>query len=373
MKIFYDSQIFNAQIYGGISRYFVRLIENLESNKKNKIQIGGPTFLNQYLSEVYLDKTKKGTKVGKLLKAPSKILSHLSNHLNCLFSNYDIIHKTYYYPEIYRSKNAVNILTVYDLIHELFPNDDKNIDKFLKQKKRAISRADHIICISKNTKNDLMEIYGVEENKVSVVYLGFDNFSLKIKNLKNLPALNGPRPKYLLYVGSRIGHKNFTNFIRAFSHIKGQKNPYHVLCFGGGDFSKNEIQLFESLKIVDKVKYTSGDDTALAICYLNADIFVYPSLYEGFGIPPLEAMSAGCPVLASNSSSIPEVCGPAALYFDPNNIKSILNAIETLLNDSEKRSDLTKLGFEQVTKFSWKKCAEETLAIYKSVKNYVDE
>ena len=257
MKIFYDSQIFNAQVFGGISRYFVRLIENLESNTKNKIKIGGPTFLNQYLSEVYLENTKKGTKVGKSLKAPSKILSHLSNHLTCLFSNYDIIHKTYYYPEIYRPKNAINILTVYDLIHELFPNDDKNIDKFLKHKKRAISKADHIICISKKTKNDLIEVYGVEENRISVIYLGFDDFSLKIKNLKNLPSVNDPRTKYLLYVGSRIGHKNFKNFIQAFSHLKEQENPYHVLCFGGGGFSKNEIQLFESLKITDKVKHTS--------------------------------------------------------------------------------------------------------------------
>ena len=115
------------------------------------------------------------------------------------------------------------------------------------------------------------------------------------------------------------------------------------------------------------VKAVNGDDAKLANYYRNASLFVYPSLYEGFGIPPLEAMGYGCPVVCSNTSSIPEVVGDAAILFDPYSLDSISNAIETVLTNNHLRSSLISRGFEQIQKFSWKKCADETLDVYKKV------
>ena len=367
MKIFFDSQIFNAQVHGGISRYFTRLIENLQTAQHLNLSIGGPSFINEYLSQSSLTDVSKGIQVNKVFKHPSRLLSHIACHFNLMFNDYSIVHKTYYYPEIYRSKGAISILTVYDMIHEIYPSENKNILRLSRRKKKAVERADHIICISENTKTDLINIFGINENIVSVIYLGFENFSTKKIGSEHKSVIDVFNGKYLLYVGSRAGHKNFKRFIQAFSQSSSVKQKYGVLCFGGGTFSVEEKGLFESLKVSDKIKQIFGNDIALAASYRNAELFVYPSLYEGFGIPPLEAMSVGCPVVASNASSIPEVCGQAVKYFNPSDVKSIQDALEKVLGNSSYSEGLVALGYKQCARFSWEKCGRETLDLYKSV------
>ena len=132
----------------------------------------------------------------------------------------------------------------------------------------------------------------------------------------------------------------------------------------GSSFSKSEIDLFESLKVKEKIVYFEVDDNELAFLYSKAKLFVFPSLYEGFGIPILEAFNCGCPVALSNTSCFPEVAGNAAVYFDPTDEKSILNAVESVIYDEKKANSLRKKGFEQAKNFSWEKTAKETKKVY---------
>ena len=141
-----------------------------------------------------------------------------------------------------------------------------------------------------------------------------------------------------------------------------------IVAFGGGEFTSRELFEINELGFKDGfVQQLEGSDEILASLYSNAICFVYPSLYEGFGLPPLEAMAAGCPVVSSNTSSIPEVVNKAAVYFDPNNIDEMCSAIEMVVLDESIRSKLVQLGLENIKLFSWQKCAIETLDIYKKI------
>jgi glycosyltransferase involved in cell wall biosynthesis len=249
------------------------------------------------------------------------------------------------------------------MIHELFASEYPVDDKTSKLKEIATKRADHIICISENTRRDLLDIFDLPEDKVSVVYLGFDSLVLDTATLEHKEG----KP-YLLYVGQRWGYKNFDGFLKAYASSSFLRSHFDVICFGGGTFTAAELSFFVSLGLSNcQVSQVSGSDSKLASIYSNAALFVYPSLYEGFGIPPLEAMSLGCPVACGNNSSIPEVAGNAAEYFDANNPESIRVALEHVLNSSARREQLIKLGNLRCAEFSWQRCANETLGVYRSL------
>ena len=174
---------------------------------------------------------------------------------------------------------------------------------------------------------------------------------------------------YILYVGDRYGYKNFARFLQAYGNSQILKKDFKVVCFGGYPMLPEELKEAEKIGILpNSLLYFSGDDSLLTKLYQGAAVFVYPSLYEGFGIPPLEAMSLGCPVVCSNTSSIPEVVGEAAEFFDPNNVQNITNALETVLYSNERTKKLSILGKERAKLFSWQKCAEQTKKVYLSLR-----
>lgn len=247
------------------------------------------------------------------------------------------------------------------MIHERFPSAFPQHDRTSELKRMATQRADHVICISESTRNDLLEFFDLPENKVSVVYLRFDSLTTIITE-------TDIKKPYLLYVGYRGSYKNFDGFLRAYASSSWLRNNFDVVCFGGGAFSIDEKKLFDDLKLSDdKLIQMNGDDSKLASIYRNDALFVYPTFYEGFGIPPLEAMSLGCPVACSNNSSIPEVVGNAAEYFDPKDNESMCTAMERVLNSSLRQAELIKYGHVRCAQFSWERCAEETLAIYRGL------
>jgi glycosyltransferase involved in cell wall biosynthesis len=249
------------------------------------------------------------------------------------------------------------------MIHEIYPDQFRDIGAVIKAKKRAISLADIIIAISENTKKDLIKIYDVPENKIKVVYLAnsLQSPSPQINDeLKNKLELKNP---YIFYVGDREKYKNFKVLFD--SYIRNFSEDFDLVCFGGTRFKNDELEKINR-RIKKSIIQLNGSDELLASLYKHAFCFVYPSFYEGFGIPPLEAMSMGCPVIATNASSIPEVVGDAAILFDPHSNDELISAIK-LIYDKSKRNELIKFGFEQEKKFSWDKMTKETLDIYKSI------
>jgi len=248
------------------------------------------------------------------------------------------------------------------MIHERFPESFAAWDSTSKEKAAAVKRADHIVCISENTRRDLIELFHVPPDKTSVVYLGF-TLTHPVTKTGNKPE----RP-YLLYVGSRGGYKNFERLLHAYASTELLQGQFDLLAFGGGAFNAKEVELISSLGLsVRQIRQVGGSDERLAELYRDAAVFIYPSLYEGFGIPPLEAMSFDCPVACSNSSSIPEVVGDAALLFDPLSVESIGKAVVSLLQDQALRQTLVERGRERIKIFSWQSCAQQTADIYRGL------
>ena len=364
MKILYNHQIF-SQKYGGVSRYFVELANNiiLYKNKKVTVKINSPLFKTNYLSSINQKILFNGFKVPDF-KGSVRLCSFINSFVSPILSKHyepDIIHETYYNGISRNKTRAKKIITVHDMIHELFPDQFPKKDKTTELKKYAVAEADHIICVSKNTQKNLVDIFNIDIKKTSVIYHGFSLTSAKT----NVPQ--GYRRPYLLYVGSRNGYKNFIRFVNAYAAPK-IKNFFNLVMFGGDRLNDRELSLFDKLKIPrDSLQQVNGDDAMLAGYYKNASLFVYPSLYEGFGIPPLEAMNFGCPVACSNTSSIPEIVGNAAILFNPYSVDSMRDSIISILYNDKIKSSLILKGFKQIKNFSWKKCATETYKVYKNV------
>lgn len=355
MKILYDHQIFSNQVYGGPSRYFIELIKELiKLNDK-------PTIIAPINQNIYLKDINSQFKKEFFLKIKKK--NFLTKIVNDLFSNYyfrnsiyDLYHLTYY-DDCFFSKKPKTI-TVYDLIHEKFMTEFK-LNSF--PKKKIFENIDHFFCISTNTKKDLINYYNIDDKKITVTYLAN---SLKPRIVEKF-SLDKP---FLLYVGSRKRYKNFELLIKSFSFCEKIKKEYDLVCFGGGEFIRQEIENMKNLSInLDSIHNVQGSDQILSSLYSSAEALVYPSKYEGFGLPILEAMFFGCPVIASNASSLPEVCGDAAITFSPNSSEELINCINKISGDSEFKKELIKKGYEREKSFSWKKCALETNKIYKKL------
>jgi glycosyltransferase involved in cell wall biosynthesis len=363
MRILFDSQIFCLQEYGGISRYFASLAREMNLLSGVDAFIVAPLYVNQYLGSLP-NGTVRGTRVGG--RGMSKALlcagSSLASEPAFWRMRPDIIHETYYYPQVRWFRRGVRVVSIYDMNYEVHP--ELFVPGSLpKWKRMAAESADHVICISENTKRDLLRFTDVREEKVSVTYLGYDPLE-PAGDLERSPEMGSTRP-YMLYVGSRTGCKNFAFLLEVFASSAWMRESFDLWCFGGGEFSAAERLTIERLGLEARVAHKAGGDAALAKCYRGARLFVYPSLYEGFGIPPLEAMSLDCPVACSNSSSLPEVVGDAAAMFDPKDANHMRSALESVLNSEALRNSLIARGRLRCQEFSWKRCARETLDVYR--------
>lgn len=364
MKVIYDSQIFTEQEFGGISRYFCALASHLSRIPGVDVNIIAPLHINQYLKNADSD-IVTGVYVRHLPKT-GRVIKYLSAALFGPFAGLmrpDLVHETYYSQHTPYGR-VPHVLTVYDMIHEKFPESFRDGDAVTRSKKYAVKRVDHVLCISENTRRDLLEVHHLPEDRITVAYLGYDALP---KTGLLAQDLIGPTP-YILYVGGRHGYKNFAGLLRAYAASSWLSSNFRVVCFGAGALSGDELGLIARLGLsATQVIQVGGGDDRLAALYKAAAAFVYPSKYEGFGIPPLEAMSLDCPVICSNTSSIPEVVGDAGEYFDPDEQESIRVSIERVLQSSVRRAELVVLGRERCKRFSWERCAQETLAVYRSL------
>lgn len=362
MKIVYDEQAFMGQKYGGISRYFVELALRIAQLPGHDVQVYSPTFVNQYLRakkelSVFGIAVRQNSEKGYVPGAGR--LAALIEPWYYSITKPDIIHETYY-QKGQKKHYTRTVLTVYDMIHELYPQFFRANDPTSALKRFAVRKADHIICISNKTRCDLLNWIAVPEEKVSVVHLGGQTSDLFLK-----PSGAFADQPYLLYVGLRDGYKNFCGFIEAFAKSPRLRRDFSIACYGGPRFTQEEMAAWALLGL-DKgqVVHYEGTTGSLAALYANARALVYPSLYEGFGVPPLEAMSLGCPVVCGDNGSAPEVVGNAALTCDTTNVEALCSAVERLAYEDDLRARLIARGHKRVMCFSWDKCASETAAIY---------
>jgi glycosyltransferase involved in cell wall biosynthesis len=364
--IAYDHQIFSLQQYGGISRYFCELASHVDQTPGFRAKITAGIHFNVHLAEANVPKL--GTYVPMRVPRSQRLYRAINSLLSpsmIAAARPSLIHRTYYRPMPRRQTQRPTVVTVYDMIHELFPSHFHASDTTSRNKRICVERADHIVCISHSTANDLVRLFGVDRTRVSVTHLGFSSeFSSEPPDALGTPHV---RP-YLLYVGHRDGYKNFETVLRAYADCASLHCEFDLYAFGGPAFNVAELALIRSLNLrPDSVVHASGPDRQLARAYKHARAFVYPSKYEGFGIPPLEAMASGCPVTCANTSSLPEVVGAAAATFDPNDSTSVTSAMESVCHDEALRTSLIAAGKLRAMAFSWQRCAEETMAVYEKV------
>jgi glycosyltransferase involved in cell wall biosynthesis len=230
--------------------------------------------------------------------------------------------------------------------------------------KYLAKNADGIIAVSESTKKDLENIYGINPDKIKVIYSGLHrNENHNIANALEMKKKYQVPDKFLLYLGVIEPRKNIIGIISAFEKFKAATNNNYKLVLAGSEG-------WLSKKIIQKAKDSKYSQDIILYGYVTEDfkqylmaaaaIFLFPSFYEGFGFPPLEAMAAGTPVLTSSISSLPEVCGQAAVYADPYNVNEIKEAIITMIKDHYLRTGLIKRGKNQLEKYSWKRCAQDT-------------
>lgn len=363
LRIQFDSQIFCAQAYGGISRYVTSLACALDQHALATVHVLAPHHCNAHLEQAPTHLVR-GTRAGAAPTTAGRAISLLGSLWMQHRRPAEILHHTYYYPFTLPPSQSRTVLTVHDMIHERFPDSFAANDPIGRWKRRALGRADALVCVSQNTRQDLLEHYpALDPQRVFVTHLGADRLRAGADNATEEPEATRAEPT-ILFVGSRHGYKNFSRLLVAYQSSHWLQENFGLKCFGGGPFSAAErAEIARGLR-PEKVSQRGGSDADLMQSYARAALFVYPSLYEGFGLPPLEAMSMNCPVACSRNSAIPEVVGEAGAYFDPHDAASIADTMERLLSSATERQDLVRKGRQRCLQFSWKRCAEETLAIY---------
>ena len=297
--------------------------------------------------------------------------SQLFLPLNLIFnSKNDVCFSPAHY--IPRFSTIPIVVTIHDLSFHYYPNDflKRDLFKLKNWTKYSVKNAKKIIAVSQSTKQDLIRFYDISEDKIQVIYNGFEknitNSQLDTKVIQKIK-----KQSYILYVGTLQPRKNLERLIEAFSLVK-NKNLDLVIVGKRGWMFEEILEAPKKYGVSGRVKFLdSVSDEELPNLYRNALCFILPSLYEGFGLPILEAMKYGCPVLASNVSSLPEAGGDAALYFDPENTGDIARSLESIIQNSELRKDLIKKGYQQVKKFSWEKSAKETLKVLEDLRRKI--
>lgn len=365
MKILYDHQAFTLQSYGGVTRSFYEIMKELD-----RAQLAEYELALRYSDNSYL-KDHPRIRQGALLKH-----LHFPGKISCAYwwnqresrrklrdGVFDVFHPTYYDPYFLRFLgDKPFVLTIHDMIHELFPGHFPVNDATARHKSILAAKARRIIAVSENTKRDIVRFLDVDERKITVIYHGssFSADSAAVSMASGIPD------RFILFVGKRAGYKNFDGCIKALAPLLKKDRDLKFVCAGGGDLSQQERNRLVELGIEASVACFPGTHAVMAQLYMNALAFVFPSFYEGFGIPVLEAFSCGCPVVLSRSSSLPEVGGSAAVYFDPSDGASLAQAVQSVVYDVSARELMRDAGRNRLKNFSWKMTTDQTLAVYQA-------
>ncbi len=364
MKIYYDHQICLEQKYGGISRYYYEIIQKERELGIAQVDIQCIWSINKYFEKEFGKKAvSRAPGIRGVLSLYAAYTLNTMKTLWQLQKGYDIVHPTYYNPYVLfcPKRKAKLVITVYDMIHERFPGHFPKKDMTSRMKRTMIFKADHIIAISESTKRDILDIYPeVPDDKISVIYIGSNFVCSKDDRIQK-----GFPKRYVLFVGRREGYKNFKRFLESMKSCMRKDPDIWLVCIGGGSFRREEKLKMKGYE--KRIIQLDADDEVLSYAYSHAQCFVFPSLYEGFGIPTLEAFTCGCPVVLSNTSSMPEVGGDAVLYCDPLDINDMEEKINRMLKEDALREDLRQRGADQLKKFDWSEIARQIIDCYERV------
>ncbi len=359
MRVAFDEQIFALQAYGGISRMFAELARQFIDDPGlgvDLLPLNAPV-INRYLLDDVQLKSHLAVRDSEheyrsLLRYFSRVQPRLGQ---------DIVHNTFYLPHgLVHYPKAKRIVTIHDMIPERMPETRRRLD-FLTLKKHYVRRADHIICVSEATRIDMIDVYGRIDVPISVVHHGVDPmFQPGQPKPPSLPS------EYIVFIGNRGGYKDANVLMRAFAELQAEFPSLTLLFIGGGPFTRNERDRLRALAIHDRVQHVALPDHEMPGAYGNAEVCVFPSRFEGFGLPALEAMACGTPTVLANATSLPEVGGNAARYFTAGNPEDLAFQLRSMLTDSQSRRTLTKMGLDRAARFTWRRAAERTLTVYRS-------
>ena len=379
MRVLYDSQIFQRQWHGGVSRLFSELVSHYHRSPDIEVGLCIDHTHNDYIDEIERSgltitdygkflggrRFKGKAKVYRAVNALKKRVHEQERTLMCLKRGYyDIFHPSYYGEYFLHSlENTPLVVTVFDMIHEVFP-DQLYDPELIRIKKLLVNRAKRVIAISHSTKKDMVRLLKVDPNKVDVVHLGA---TMPTVRSRIRPSFAPKR--YILFVGHREGYKNFDFALRSLAPLMQNDRSLCLVCIGGkifnGRFPTDELALIRALKLDRQVLIFDASDPELSAWYQGAECLIFPSRYEGFGLPILEAFASGCPVASADNSSLPEVAGEASIFFDATSSEAILRAVETIIYSKTQQDEMRQAGYEQLERFSWGKCAEETRRVYR--------
>lgn len=363
MRIVFDYQTFSARGYGGISRYFVELARALGRIEGVDVRVSSPLLASRFLVERRGEVQATGMDVSRADWLPERVVRGVNRRLfpvAAALARPDIVHETYYALGRTAPRSAKIVTTMHDTIPERLSEFFPEVERHRRQVRAALSRADAVICVSESTRRDVLDLYDVDAARLHVVRLGSS-----IEPVEEKPAEE--TEPYLLHVGARYAYKNFEMLVKAFG-ASGLWHTHRLIAFSSKTFTGVELGAMDRAGVPrDRLRRVSGDDAQLARYYRGATALVLPSLYEGFGIPVVEAMRCGCPVIASNTSSLPEVGGDAVLYCDPREPESFAAAMRRVAQDDALRTSMAARGRARAAVFSWEQCAQETHAVYREL------
>ncbi len=372
MKIGIDARFYRRST-AGLGRYSQALITLLAKiDKKNQYII----YLTKEDVKEYKITAQNFQK--KIIDVPHYSISEQVKFLKILNQDKnDLVHfLNFNHPIFYKGKF---IVTVHDLTIMFFPVGSSQNSFFRRFAFKtvfssAVKNASKVIAISENTKKDVIKEFAISNKKIQIIYEGIDSRynsqsalnKEKVEKFKKKYKLEKP---YIFFLSQWRPHKGLPELIKAFEILHQRyKLPHNLVIGGKPNKSFPDIILSIETSGYKKKIILPGfiPEEDLPLFYACADSFIFPSKYEGFGLPPLEAMACGTPVIASNKSCMPEILGDAAVYFDPNNTQNMAKTIKEVLTNQKLLSEMSNKGLEQVKKYSWNKMARETLQLYKN-------
>jgi glycosyltransferase involved in cell wall biosynthesis len=374
MRILYDGVAFQeGMLGGGVNRYARELISRVAAMEGTHVSVYGslarwPEGRELGIGEMWEPRVRENHRFCAAAKRINSIVESalgVTLPLRMIRGQPDIFHLPYYRMP---AKVGSIVVTVYDMLLELFREqyDNAYCESVRRQKQRAVQAAAHIICISESARQDVMRMFGIPAERITVTYLASDLVVASPSEDAAGPSRQIPEEPFLLHVGSRYFHKNFGGLLEAYGQWD-LRREVRLVNVGGPDWSESELAAMRKLGIEQRMlRLGRATDATLAALYRRAVAAVCPSLYEGFGLPVLEALQCGGIVCSSNRSSLPEVGGDVAIYFDPEQPESIMRALSqaTGLGPAD-RLQRSQRGIDWAKNFSWNRMAQETMQVYR--------